>query len=238
MNPDLPAQFAARIRQLRIAAGLSQEALALKAGLHRTHVSLIERGKRSVRLQTIQQLATALGVSPADLFSSTTMGDRAELNRLFPYLREFQQLAVRHGIEDVFQDNGGKLLQTLIILSLQNLPGREGNDATDTEGHEYELKTVNVRLTRSFSTHHHLNLTILAKYRGVHAWYFSVYEHIELVRIYLLTPAELEHYFSIWETRLRDPNRKSPDLNNPKIPLKYVEQHGQLVYRRSHGDPL
>jgi transcriptional regulator with XRE-family HTH domain len=233
MSPDLPVQFAARIRQLRTAAGLSQEALAIRAGLHRTHVSLIERGQRSVRLETVQQLATALGVTPADLFNPPpSADDRGELERLFPYLREFQRLAVRHSINDVFQDNGGKLLQTLIILGLINLPRREGNDATDAHGNEYELKSVNVKLTKQFTTHHHLNPTILAKYRAVRAWYFSVYEHIELVRIYRLTPDLLEGLFAGWEARWRT-NRR--DLNNPKIPLAFVVSNGELVYERTAG---
>ena len=46
---------------------MSQEALADAAGLHRTHISLIERGQRSARLQTIEQLAVALRVQPSEL---------------------------------------------------------------------------------------------------------------------------------------------------------------------------
>ncbi len=233
MSLDLPAQFAARVRQLRAPAGLTQEALAIRASLHRTHVSLIERGQRSVRLETVQQLASALGVTPADLFAPPSVADdREELERLFPYLREFQTLAVRHNINDVFQDNGGKLLQALIILGLQNLPGREGNDTTDAHGNEYELKTVNVKLTKSFSTHHHLNPAILAKYRAVRAWYFSIYEHIELVRIYRLTPDLLEVYFADWEAKWHTNQR---DINNPKIPLAFVVSNGELVYQRAAG---
>ncbi len=145
-----------------------------------------------------------------------------------PFLREYQTLATRHGIDDVFQDNGGKLLQTLILLDLQKLPRREGNDAQDRQGNEYELKTVNVRLTKSFSTHHHLNPTIIKKYREVAAWYFSTYEHIELVAIYRLDPHQLEPFFKTWEAKW---NKTKKDINNPKIPLAFVEQHGTEVYR-------
>jgi hypothetical protein len=35
--------------------------------------------------------------------------DTKELERLFPYIREYQALASKHGIGDIFQDNGGKL---------------------------------------------------------------------------------------------------------------------------------
>ncbi len=235
----LPARFAARVRQLRESAGLSQEALATRSGLHRTHVSLIETGKRLARLDTVGQLAVALGVEVAELFVApirpptvsvplpTT--DREEFERLWPAIREYQVLADRHRISDIFQDNGGKLLQTLIVLDLENIPGREGNDARDKQGNEYELKTVNAKLTKSFSTHHHLNLVILAKYRAVAAWYFSVYEHIELVKIYRLTPVQLEPYFLKWEEQWKATKR---DINNPKIPLRFVESHGLLVYER------
>jgi len=60
-------RFGQRIRVLRLQRDLSQEALADAAHLHRTHISLIERGQRSVRLETIAALAVALGVQPADL---------------------------------------------------------------------------------------------------------------------------------------------------------------------------
>ena len=67
MSVRFVKQFGARIRELREARGWSQEALADAARLHRTHISLIERGQRSVQLETIESLAIALGVQPAAL---------------------------------------------------------------------------------------------------------------------------------------------------------------------------
>lgn len=168
--------------------------------------------------------------------------DAARLDELFPAVRAYQALATKHGIGDIFQDNGGKLLQTLLILNLQGLASREGNDARDKAGNEYELKTVNVLLTSSFSTHHHLNLVILAKYRKVYAWYFSIYEGIELVEIFRMTPADLEQsFFTPWESKWQKMNegRSSEfrDINNPKISVKYVQEHGDLVYRVRHVTP-
>ena len=128
------------------------------------------------------------------------------------------------------QDNGGKLLQVLLITGLKVLPGREGNDAKDDSGREYELKSVNVLLTHSFSTHHHMNPGIIEKYRKVD-WVFAVYEGIELQSIYKLTPDELEPYFSKWEKVWHE--RGGKDINNPKIPLKYVEEIGKLVYKKN-----
>lgn len=61
-------QFAANLRQHRDRAGLSQEALADICDLHRTEISLLERCKRSPRLETIVILARGLELnSPADL---------------------------------------------------------------------------------------------------------------------------------------------------------------------------
>ncbi len=61
-------QFAANLRQHRDRAGLSQEALADLCELHRTEISLLERCKRSPRLETIVILARGLELaSPAEL---------------------------------------------------------------------------------------------------------------------------------------------------------------------------
>jgi hypothetical protein len=160
--------------------------------------------------------------------------DKARLDELFPHIRAYQQLATDHGINDIFQDNGGKLLQLLLITGLRILPGREGNDARDELGNEFELKTVNILLTRSFSTHHHLNPVILAKYRQVD-WYFGIYKSIEIQEIYRLRPVALELYFRAWERKWHMAGGR--DINNPKIPVKYVREHGELVYAASVSEP-
>jgi transcriptional regulator with XRE-family HTH domain len=55
-------QFAENLRERRARAGLSQEALADVCDLHRTEISLLERSKRSPRLETIVILARGLGL--------------------------------------------------------------------------------------------------------------------------------------------------------------------------------
>jgi len=153
--------------------------------------------------------------------------DAQELAHLWTAIQRYQDLASRHGIYDIFQDNGGKLLQVLLLLGLKDIPGREGNDAVDAQGNEYELKSVNINLTRSFSTHHHMNPVIIAKYRQVD-WIFGVYQNISLVSIYLLTPADMEPYYTKWETKWHGEGGK--DINNPKIPLTYVAKVGELLW--------
>lgn len=61
--------FAANLRRLRLSAGLSQEALADRAELHRTYVSSIERGERNVSIENIFRLAQALDVDPRELLA-------------------------------------------------------------------------------------------------------------------------------------------------------------------------
>lgn len=59
--------FAKNLRKARERAGLSQEALGERCGLHRTEISFLERAQREPRLSTIVKLAKALGVKPSDL---------------------------------------------------------------------------------------------------------------------------------------------------------------------------
>jgi transcriptional regulator with XRE-family HTH domain len=61
--PSVREQFAKNLRRQRDRAGISQEALADACDLHRTEISLLERSKRSPRLETIVILAKGLGLS-------------------------------------------------------------------------------------------------------------------------------------------------------------------------------
>jgi transcriptional regulator with XRE-family HTH domain len=68
--PTPKEQFAANLRTLREREGLSQEELASLCDLHRTEISLLERSKRSPRLETIVILARALQLdSPGELLA-------------------------------------------------------------------------------------------------------------------------------------------------------------------------
>ena len=64
----LAKQFGERIRELRIAQGLSQEKFALSIGMDRTYYASVESGKRNISLNNIKKIADGLGVSLSDLF--------------------------------------------------------------------------------------------------------------------------------------------------------------------------
>jgi transcriptional regulator with XRE-family HTH domain len=65
-------QFPENLRRCRKNRGLSQQRLAFDCRLHRTEISLLERGDRNPRLTTIVRLARALGVPPAELLEDVS----------------------------------------------------------------------------------------------------------------------------------------------------------------------
>ena len=73
MNP-LNRRFAENLFFLRHQVDLSQQLTAERSGLHRTEISLLERGLRIPRLDTIVRLGGAVEVEPCDLL--TGMGWR------------------------------------------------------------------------------------------------------------------------------------------------------------------
>lgn len=152
-----------------------------------------------------------------------THEDAAVLKNDFNHLHA---LGEKHGIDDVFQDNGYRTLQILLITGLKALPGRGGNDAIDEYGKEYEIKTVNIEKTKAFSTNHHLNPTIINKYRSAD-WLFATYAGVILERIYYVDAPLLEPFYNKWEEEWM---RTETDLNNPKIPVSFVKENGTLIY--------
>ncbi len=64
---DLLTRFAGNVRKLRSRKKLSQMALADTVGISVSYVSMLERGQRSPPLETIEKMAKALGVTPANL---------------------------------------------------------------------------------------------------------------------------------------------------------------------------
>lgn len=63
----LQERFGANVKRARMAAGLSQAEVGIRASLHRTEIGLLERGERLPRIDTAIRIASALGVPFAEL---------------------------------------------------------------------------------------------------------------------------------------------------------------------------
>ncbi len=64
---DIRRRFGKAVRMLRNELKISQEDFAERAGLHRTYISDLERGRRNVSLENIERLAKALNLSISEL---------------------------------------------------------------------------------------------------------------------------------------------------------------------------
>ncbi len=70
-----------RMKKLRERQGFSQEAFADHCGLHRTAVSLIERGKRVPSLTTLLTISGGFGMSVSELLRGVDAGYKRKPNR-------------------------------------------------------------------------------------------------------------------------------------------------------------
>jgi transcriptional regulator with XRE-family HTH domain len=64
---DIRARLGANVRRLREAQGWSQEEYADRAGIHRTYVSDIERGRRNPTVTVVEKLAAPLRIGAGEL---------------------------------------------------------------------------------------------------------------------------------------------------------------------------
>jgi transcriptional regulator with XRE-family HTH domain len=71
------ALVARNIRRLRVANGLSQEVLAVDAGIDRTYVSRLERGLENPTVAVLEKIARALSANIEELFKTPRAGEPA-----------------------------------------------------------------------------------------------------------------------------------------------------------------
>lgn len=72
---EISKMIGGRIRSYRIKAGLNQEQLAEKAGVHDKYIGQLERGEKNATLVSIEKVARALNVSFETLFENIIVGD-------------------------------------------------------------------------------------------------------------------------------------------------------------------
>ena len=63
--------------------------------------------------------------------SSEYVRNKVEVDTIWRQLAVLQEMAQDFGIDNIFQDNGAEILQQLVYLNMQAVPGREGNDGVD-----------------------------------------------------------------------------------------------------------
>jgi len=118
-----------------------------------------------------------------------------------------------------------------------------GDDAQDSQGRRYEIKTVarvaasgKRKTSLSVTTEHTLTKANLARYRKTYLWIVAVFDQAHPEAIYEIAPDRLEPYFAAWETKLDfqesllEAGGAPVHLNNPKIPLRFIVEHGLQVW--------
>ncbi|MDD2446013.1 MAG: helix-turn-helix transcriptional regulator [Clostridia bacterium] len=68
MSKTTLEKFGEKVREERHEQGFSQEELALRAGVHRTYIGMIERAEKNITLENIEKVAKALGLKLSEFF--------------------------------------------------------------------------------------------------------------------------------------------------------------------------
>ena len=66
---DIAGVFGDNLARLRRSAGVSQDELSVRASVHRTEISQLERGLRVARIDTLIKVASSLEVTPDELLA-------------------------------------------------------------------------------------------------------------------------------------------------------------------------
>lgn len=100
--------FGDRLRTLRKARGLSQEALAEKADTHFTYIGVIERGEQSPTLDTVEKIAKALDMETKELF-------------LFPSGEQAESESLKIQVEELLKAKDTKTIRQILRILKQVL---------------------------------------------------------------------------------------------------------------------
>lgn len=68
MSNTFKTDFGKKLKELRLSKGLTQEELYFKSTVSRSHIGMIEKGKRDITLSAIFKLSRALEINLAELF--------------------------------------------------------------------------------------------------------------------------------------------------------------------------
>ena len=108
-NPAAREIFASRLKQARLAMGVSQKELGLRVGLNEdvasTRINRYERGVHDADLATVRKLAEELGVPVASLFAHSD--ELAQLITVFERLTKAKQKAGLAALHQLLGDSHG-----------------------------------------------------------------------------------------------------------------------------------
>jgi transcriptional regulator with XRE-family HTH domain len=68
MSREILKKFGQKVREERLGKNLSQEELAVLAGVHRTYIGMIERAEKNITLENVDKITKALGLSVTNFF--------------------------------------------------------------------------------------------------------------------------------------------------------------------------
>lgn len=160
------------------------------------------------------------------------------IEHLIDLAQPLEAAAQEAGIPSVFDDGGFRTLLVCRLFGLQALPGKAGHDARCPKGRNFELKTVNLvgthgqrRVNPGVTTEHTLRQANIERFRRTNSWLIGVFAGCRPLEFWQVPTGRLETFFSEWEQKLAQaPNQ---EINNPKIPLKFIRETGHLVWSPS-----
>ena len=98
-------EIAERIRKTRLIRGMTQEELALACGYtNRATINKIEKGTRTISIETAKKLARALNVDPDYIVFGDTESTKEEIQRIISSLDPSKQEAVLQFLRSMIED--------------------------------------------------------------------------------------------------------------------------------------
>lgn len=91
-DKSLIQKVAKKIKARRSELGISQEQLALRAGVHRTYIGVIERAEQNLTITALKKICDALGVSLAEFF-----GEFVQKKPVKPVVRKTVEMEITKG---------------------------------------------------------------------------------------------------------------------------------------------
>lgn len=158
-----------------------------------------------------------------------------DVSHLVAMATPLEEEANKIGIFNVFDDGGYRTLLLCTMFGLHVLPGKQGDDAVDSEGHTFELKTVNLKSGSGMfkenypgvGTAHSLSEANIARYQKTTGWIIGVFIGNTPIEVWQVD----SKYFDLLFQRLGQKVAANRGTNNPKIPFKLIRRHGKRIYR-------